>query len=138
MIIIDTSGLISALFSDQRHHEACAEALRTATPARIITPFVLAEADYLIRKYGGVGAELELLAEITRRAYLVELFDNKDVTEAAKLVQKYKSCGIGLADASVALLAARYNAPILTLDERHFRTIRVDGKKPLRILPTDA
>lgn len=138
MIIIDTSGLISALFSDQRHHEACAEALRAATPARIITPFVLAEADYLIQKYGGVEAELELLAEITRRAYLVELFDNNDITEAAKLVQKYKNCGIGLADASVALLAARYNAPILTLDQGHFRAIRVDGRKPLRILPADA
>jgi hypothetical protein len=46
---------------------------------------------------------------------------------------------LGLADASVAVLAGRYGVrDILTLDERHFRTLRGPGGRPFRLLPADA
>ena len=41
MILLDTSGLLAALFSDQNRHEECARALREASPPRIVSPFVL-------------------------------------------------------------------------------------------------
>jgi predicted nucleic acid-binding protein len=50
VILLDTSGLLAAMFEDQNHHEACARVLREAEDERIISPFVLAEADYLIQK----------------------------------------------------------------------------------------
>jgi predicted nucleic acid-binding protein len=45
---------------------------------------------------------------------------------------------LGLADASIIVLARRYGChDILTLDERHFRAITGPGGRPFRILPRD-
>jgi predicted nucleic acid-binding protein len=139
VILVDTSGILAAMFDDQNWHEECAEALLNAEPPRIVSPFVLAEADFLIQKFGGVDAEAAFLEEIGRRAYELATFDEDDVEEARHLILKYRSLRIGLADASIAVLAARYDSfDVLTLDERHFRAIRPAPRKNFRILPADA
>jgi predicted nucleic acid-binding protein len=139
LILVDTSGLLAALFADQNRHQECAAALLNATPPRVISPFVLAEADYLIQKFGGVDAEILFLAEVSRRAYELAVFNEDAVERARTFITKYRSLGIGLADASIAELATRYDTlNVLTLDERHFRAIRPMPRKRFRILPADA
>lgn len=139
MILLDTSGILAALFADQNHHRECADALLNARPPRVISPFVLAETDHLIQKFGGVEAEMLFLAEIGRRAYELATFSEEDVDSARRIIAKYRTLGIGLADASIAVLAARYGTfDVLTLDERHFRAIRPAPRKSFRILPADS
>jgi len=139
LILVDTSGILAALFSDQNRHEECAEALLNATPPLIISPFVLAETDYLIQKFGGVDAETLFLAEVGRGAYELATFDEDEVEAARHIITKYRPLGIGLADASIAVLAVRYDTlDVLTLDERHFRAIRPAPRKSFRILPADS
>jgi predicted nucleic acid-binding protein len=139
LILVDTSGILAALFSDQNRHRECAKALLSATPPLIISPFVLAEADFLIQKFGGVDAEILFLGEIASRAYELAAFNEDDVEDARKIVMKYRSLGIGLADASIAVLSARYDTvDVLTLDERHFRAVRPAPRKSFRILPADS
>lgn len=138
MILLDTSGILAALFPDQNRHVECAQVLLDATGPLILSPFVLAETDFLIQKFGGVEAEILFLAEIGRRAYELASFDADDVEEAKRIVTKYRTLGIGLADASIAVLSARYETvDVLTLDERHFRAIRPSPRKFFRILPSD-
>ena len=138
MILIDTSGLLAALFSDQNRHEECARALRESSPPRVVSPFVLAELDYLIAKYAGVPAEVALLEEIERGAYELAVFDEFNVAKAREFVERYSDLNIGLADASIAVLAERYDTrDVLTLDERHFRAIRPAPRRRFRILPAD-
>lgn len=138
MILLDTSGILAALFPDQNRHIECAQALLDATPPLIISPFVLAETDFLIQKFGGVDAEILFLAEIGRRAYELAHFDANDVEAARRIVTKYRTLGIGLADASIAVLSERYRTvDVLTLDERHFRAIRPAPRKHFRLLPAD-
>ena len=138
MILLDTSGLIAALFADQRHHEECARALRDAQAPRILSPFVLAEADYLIAKYGGIDAELMFLEEVAKRVYELAPMDDDDVDEARAIIEKYRDLDIGLADASILALAQRYECrDVLTLDHRHFRALKIAGRKRFRILPAD-
>ena len=139
MILVDTSGILAALFPDQNRHRECAQALLSATPPRIISPFVLAETDFLIQKFGGVDVEILFLGEIGRRAYELAAFNEDDVEDARRIVTKYRTLGIGLADASIAVLSARYDTvDVLTLDERHFRAIRPAPRKNFRILPSDS
>lgn len=139
MILVDSSGLLSALFADQRHHEACAEALRKAAAPRILSPFVLAETDYLIQKFGGLDAELLFLDEVARGVYELPCFDEHDVAQAREIITKYRDLEIGLADASIAVLAERYECrDVLTVDHRHFRALRHSGRRTFRILPADA
>jgi predicted nucleic acid-binding protein len=138
LILVDTSGILAALFPDQNRHEECAEVLLSALPPRIVSPFVLAEADFLIQKFGGVDAETLFLGEFARRAYELATFDEDDVEDARRIITKYRSLRIGLADASIAVLSARYDTfDVLTLDERHFRAIRPAPRKNFRILPAD-
>jgi len=139
MIMIDTSGLLAALFSDQNRHEECARALRQATPPLIVSPFVLAELDYLITKYAGVDAAIALLEEIERGAYELAVVDEFTILHSREVIEQYRDLKVGLTDASIVFLADRYSAyTVLTLDERHFRAFRPSPRRRFRILPAEA
>lgn len=138
MIVLDTSGLLAALDGSERRHQAAAAALRRADPPWLLSPFVLAELDYLLATRVGVAAERSLLDEIGRGVYRLEPFDAEDVVAAERVIARQATLGIGLADASIVVLAARYGVrDILTLDERHFRVLRPSGGKAFRLLPAD-
>lgn len=139
MIILDTSGLLTAIDASQRHHAAAVSALRATEPPWILSPFVLAELDYLLATRVGRRAERALLAEVGRGVYRLETFDPDDIATAERGVGKYASLEIGLADASLVVLSIRYGErSLLTLDERHFRSMRGPGGRPFRLLPADA
>lgn len=138
MILLDTSGLLAALFPDQRSHVACARALAQAEHPLVLSPFVLAELDYLVATLVGVAVELELLADVGRGAYQLAPFDGQDVEHAHAVIAAFRDLGIGLADASLVVLARRHQTDrILTLDERHFRVLPSHRGRPFRILPAD-
>ena len=139
MIILDTSGLLAAIDASQRHHAAAVVALREADPPWVLSPFVLAELDYLLATRVGESAERALLSEVAREVYRLESFAPDDIATAERVIARYSALEIGLADASVVVLAARYGVrDLLTLDERHFRAIRGPGSRPFRILPADS
>ncbi len=138
MILLDTSGLLAALDSSQRQHASCAAALRRSTPPFLLSPFVLAELDYLLSQHVGADAQAALLDEVARGAYQLEGFDPADVKAASEVIHRFASLKIGLADASIVVLARRHGArDVLTLDERHFRALRIGGRKAFRLLPSD-
>jgi hypothetical protein len=138
MILLDTSGLLAALFADQRKHSSCAQALLQASPPLLLSPFVLAELDYLVAKLAGVEVELELLDEVARGAYQLCEFTAQDIDETKAVVTRYADLAIGLADASIVVLARRHSClDLLTLDERHFRVVAGADDRPFRLLPHD-
>lgn len=138
MIILDTSGLLAAIDAGQRLHVRAADALRTASPPWILSPFVLAELDHLLATRVSQRAERALLAEVGRGVYRLESFTSDEVAAAERLIARHADLDIGLADASIVGLADRYDVrDVLTLDERHFRSLRVRGR-PFRLLPADA
>ena len=139
MILLDTSGLLSALFPDQRHHEACAAALLAADPPFVLSPFVLAELDYLITKYAGVQAGIDFLSDVAAGAYAIAPYGGSGVARAVRVVEHYRDLNIGLTDASIVVLAEKYETrEVLTLDERHFRSLRTENGRTFRLLPADA
>lgn len=138
-LILDSSGLLAAIDEEQEDHIAAREVLESVRGPLLISPFVLAELDYMILTRMGQGRELALLGEVARGAYRLERFSEEDVTAAIEIVERYADFRIGLADASNVVLANRYGTlDVLTLDERDFRTLRGPGGRPFRILPADA
>ena len=136
MLLLDTSGLLAAIDSSQRHHRECMAALIGAKGPLLLSPFVLAELDYLLARNIGHAAQQALLGEVVRGAYRIEPFDTDDVAAAAEILERFPH--IGLADASIVILAERHEVrDILTLDERHFRSLRTRDRKRFRILPAD-
>jgi hypothetical protein len=138
VIILDTSGLLSAIDASQTHHRAAAAALRQAEAPRFLSPFVLAELDYLLATRVSRRAEQALLGQVADGVYQIESFDTGDIARANEVLDQYTDLDLGLADASLIVLSERHNVfDLLTLDERHFRAARGPGGKPFRILPAD-
>ena len=138
MILVDTSGLLAALDGSQRHHRECAAVLNRAVPPLILSPFVLAELDYLLARHIGQAAQSALLQEVERGVYQLDPFGPSEIARARQIIEKYADLEIGLADASIVVLAERHGvAEVLTLDQRHFRAMRFEGRKRFRVLPFD-
>ena len=138
MILLDTSGLLAAIDASQRRHAECADVVATASVPLLLSPFVLAELDYLLSRHVGAPAQSALLDEVSRGAYRLEPFGPADVAAAKMVVDRYADLHIGLADASIVVLAERYRTnDVLTLDERHFRAFRILGRRRFRVLPAD-
>ena len=137
MILLDTSALLAAYDGDEPDHETALRALDESQPPRVLSPFVLAELDYLVVARLGRTARSEILNEVTLGAYRLAQFAADDVAEARTIVDRYADLGVGLADASIVVLAHRYDAhDLLTLDERHFRVLQ-GPRGPFRLLPAD-
>ncbi|HEY4158197.1 MAG TPA: PIN domain-containing protein [Polyangiaceae bacterium] len=136
MILLDTSGLLSAIDASQKAHAACLASLRAARPPFLLSPFVLAELDYLLATRVGQREELLLLAQVEAGAYQLEPFSTSDVGKARRVVERYAKLEIGLADASLVVLAERHGvSDILTLDQKHFSALRGPAGKRFRIQP---
>jgi len=139
VIILDTSGLLAAVDASQPAHEAARRALESAPPPWILSPFILAELDYLLATRVGQPAARALLAEVGRGVYRLDSLEPAEIAAAKRLIGRYAELEIGLADASLVVLANRYGVrDLLTLDERHFRALRGPGGRPFRLLPADS
>ena len=139
MILLDTSGLLAALDASEVHHRAAAASLKQAGEPRILSPFVLAELDYLLARHVSARVARSFLGEVADGAYELAPFDANDVSRAADVLDRYADLGLGLADASIVVLAVRHQTlDVLTLDERHFRAISGPRERPFRLLPADA
>jgi predicted nucleic acid-binding protein len=58
---------------------------------------------------------------------------------AKRITERYADLRIGLADASVVVLANRHRTlDLLCTDARRFRALRGSSGKPFRLLPLDA
>lgn len=139
MILVDTSGLLAALDAGERHHAAAAAALRETPGPLLLSPFVLAELDYLIRRRVSASAADALLRQVSAGALRLEAMGPGDVGAATRIMDRYADHDIGLTDASIVVLALRYGVhDVLTLDERHFRAMLGPADRPFRVLPADA
>ena len=139
MIILDTSGLLAAIDGSQRQHAAAAAALRGADGPLLLSPFVLAELDYLLATKVSEQAAAAILDQVAVGAYRLEPMAAQDIARAAEVIDQYRDLRLGLTDASLVVLAERYGTlDLLTLDERHFRAISGPGRRPFRLLPADA
>jgi predicted nucleic acid-binding protein len=137
VLVADTSGLLAALDFDEAEHAGARQAVDDAAVV-VLSPFVLAELDYLVMRRVGVRAQLALLAQVADRAYDLATFTADDVAAMHALCRRFEDQEIGVTDASVALLADRHATDaVLTLDERHFRMLRRSDGRQFRLLPAD-
>jgi predicted nucleic acid-binding protein len=137
VILLDTSGLVAALDPRQAYHHNAALVLQQPQ-RRILSPFVLAELDYLILTGADQAQAITFLSDVARGAYQLATFSEGDVETAIRVIERYRDLELGIADASIVVLAERYRCrDLLTLDQRHFRTVSGPDGRPFRLLPHD-
>jgi predicted nucleic acid-binding protein len=135
-VIVDTSALLAFFDTDEPDHVAVTAVLETATEPLVVSPYVVAELDYVVASRLGVSAELAVLRELAGGAWDLAVFGTEDLAKAHAVVERYADQSIGLADASSVILAARYQTrTIVTLDRRHFGVLRPMDGGSFKILP---
>jgi len=135
-VICDTSGLLAFFDVAESQHGTVTEAIIGEDGPFVVSPFVIAELDYLLATRRGTDAEIAALSEIAGGAWELPSFDASDLSEAAEIIERYGDQGIGVADASLVVLASRYRTNrILTLDRRHFTVVRAPSGAAFEVLP---
>lgn len=136
MIIADTSGLLTLFNRREPLHETVAHIVTSTREPLVISPFVIAELDYLVATQLGTEASLAVLHELASRAYELAAISVDELAACAQLVDTYRDQDIGVTDASLVVLAHRYNTQtILTLDRRHFDVLRPTNGGRFDIVP---
>jgi len=136
VLICDTSGLL-AYFDASDAWSVPVSAVIDADPGPfVVSPYVVAEFDYLVATRRGVGPELAVLTELSGGAWELPSIESGDLEEICRLVDRYQDQNIGVAGASLVVLAQRYRTDrLLTLDRRHFRVVRTAAGNPFTLLP---
>ena len=124
---------------DDANHRPVREWMETIGEELSTTPLIVAELDYLVARQGGPRAVRVLRENFDSGAYQVEWWPTA-IHEAIAVAKHHESIELGLADASLVVLAARLQTiDIATLDERHFRALKpLSGGKAFRLLPADS
>ncbi len=129
MIIADTSGLLALYNRREPSHQRFAESIASSTATIVVSPYVIAELDYLAATRLGIDAELAILRELSGGAYELAGLDNSELRACSDLVDRYRDQEIRVTDASLVVLAHRYRTrSVLSLDRKHFEVVRpLDG-----------
>jgi hypothetical protein len=135
-VIVDTSAILAFFDRSEPDHQVVVAALNATSEPLVVSPFVVAEVDYLVGTRMGVDIELAVLRELAGGAWDLASFDSRDVVAAADVIDRYADQRIGLADASNVVLAERHRTrTIATLDRRHFEVLRPTGGGRFTIVP---
>jgi predicted nucleic acid-binding protein len=139
VIICDTNCLISLVNADDQHHQEVRHLAAAQTRPLIVSPLVLAEFDYLVRKVVSNEAARGILSGLLQgRMIEVASMSHTDLLTAVKVDAKYAGLELGLTDASLVVLAYRYKTrDLLTRDERDFRPVTPLQGGAFRLLPKD-
>jgi hypothetical protein len=135
-VIVDTSALLAFFDRSEPDHEAVARVLVETDEILVVSPYVLAELDYLVASRLGVDIELAVLRELAGGAWELPALGAEELAAASMVIERFADQSIGLADAFNVILAARYRTrTIATLDRRHFEVLRPANGGRFTILP---
>lgn len=138
MILVDTSAALQLASSTAQRHADVRAVVEDLAGPFLLSPFVLAELDYMLGTRHGQDAQLAMLDEVAEGAYEIADFSRADVESAAAVIRRYADLEVGLADASIVVLAECHGTvDVLSFDSRHFRAMRGPAERPFRLLPDD-
>ncbi len=137
-LLVDAGALYAQADADEPRHADVARVLQAEPEILVTTELAVAEADYLVLDRLGVDVELAFIDDLVAATYVVECLTRDELQTARALVDRYRDLRIGLADASLVVLANRYGSRrIVTFDERAFRTITPLDGGSFTLLPAD-
>lgn len=122
--------------ADDRHHAECREMLQSHPGPLVVPTLVITEVTNLLGRRLGVEPEVRFLGDVAGGAFSVEPVHPTDWLRIAELVSTYRDFPLGTADASVVVCAERLGVnEIVTLDRRHFATVRPCHVDSFALLP---
>jgi hypothetical protein len=137
-LLLDAGALYAQADRADPHHGAVVEILRAEREPLVTSAVAVAEADYLILTRLGIDVELAFLEDLAEGTFLVECLSRPELAMALALARRHRDLAIGLADASLVVLAQRFRTRrLVTFDERAFRSIAPLQGGTFTLLPAD-
>lgn len=137
-LIVDAGALYAQADADDPGHTAVRAVLLEERESLVTTELAVAEADYLILDRLGPDAEAAFVEDLVTGTFLVECLDRAELRAARDVLGRYRDLKLGLADASLVVVAARYGTRrLLTFDDRAFRAVAPLQGGSFTLLPTD-
>jgi len=135
-VIVDTSALLAYFDANEPKHSELVRVIETAAEPLVVSPYVVAELDYLVLTRHGGSAERAVLGELSSGAWDLAEMPVPRVAAAAAIVERYADLPLGVADASNVVLADETGTRrIATLDRRHFSVVRLTDGSAFEVLP---
>ncbi|MEX2210433.1 MAG: hypothetical protein WD689_01525 [Gaiellaceae bacterium] len=139
MIVVDTWGALALRDRADPLHDATRKVLATDGGPFLLSPFCLAEIDYLLGRHVGQAEQLDFLEEVVSGVYTLVRLGTEEVARGRQVVTQYADLRLSLADASIVVLAELFDTDrILTSDERDFRAVTRSDGRPFTLLPADS
>lgn len=137
-LVVDAGALYAQADADEPQHTAVANMLGEEHGTLVTSQLVVAEADYLILRRLGLDVELAFLDDLASGTYVVDALTPAELAIARDIVARYRDLELGLADASLVVLANRWQTRrLLTLDERAFHAVTPLQGGSFELLPAD-
>jgi predicted nucleic acid-binding protein len=90
VILCDASALIALINQDDDNHNRCVNAL-SALPAPLVTTWpCFTEAMYLLGRYGGWPAQMELWGYVVDQILVFHVSDNPEQIRMQALMEQYR------------------------------------------------
>jgi predicted nucleic acid-binding protein len=132
--ILDAGPLYAAADSRDRYHAVSLDVLRRRDLDFVVPALVVSEVAHFIGTRLGAVTEVAFLRGL--RQFAIEPPGDEDWPLIADLVERYADFPLGTIDASIVVLADRLGTDlIVTLDRRHFGTVRSPQGRRFRLLP---
>jgi predicted nucleic acid-binding protein len=135
MIIVDTGFWLALGNRRDRYHSLAKQKLAEIRRPLITTWPVLTETCYLLLQQIGNHAQVRLIQRFDEGLFDVYEVTRREAQKIQKLMKKYESLPMGLADASLVVLAESLGTgDILSTDTRNFGAYRWSQRKLFRNL----
>lgn len=139
-IIVDTSAILAVFDESYAEHQALKRIIEESDDRLVLSPMIVAEADYMLYSRLGSRAARDFATDVASGAYELSAWTANHHASALAVTAKYHGDYIGVADASNVVIADRERTNrIMTLDQRHFRTLSpLWGFEHFTLLPYDS
>lgn len=138
-LLLDAGALYAQADAREPRHAAVRAVLEHERESLVTSELAVAEADYLILDRLGPEVELAFLDDLAEGTFIMECLDARGIRAARAVIDRYRDLRIGLAEASLVVLAERLRTRrLLTFDERAFRTVTPLQGGSFTLLPADA
>lgn len=139
MLLLDAGALYAQADRRDPHHSQVVELLKNESGPLVTSQIVAAEADYLILNHLGVEVELAFLEDLAAGTFVADCLSVAELSAALEVGRRYHDLDVGLADASLVVLAHRHETRRLaTFNERDFRAMEPLQGGTFVLLPADA
>lgn len=137
-LLVDAGALYAQADRAEPHHAAVVQLLRAEPGPLVTSQIAVAEADYLILTRLGVDVELAFLRDLAEATFVAECLSREELGAALEIARRYRDLELGVADASLVVLARRYQVRrMLTFNERDFRAVTPLQGGAFTLLPAD-